>query len=195
MRSTDFGLSWTLLPSYYNGVASWTSVAYGNGNFVALGSILSYQYADAKGQVSLFMKSSDYGTTWKGYTINPKNSSTFFNSWVSIAYGNGIFVAVALSGTNRTMRSIDDGVTWTRYESSGESNEWIYVAYGNGLFVAVARSGTRVTMKSVDGITWQGIAEPTGTSTWKCVTYGNEVFVAVAKDGPCFTMAQNPGSI
>ncbi|MTA78115.1 MAG: hypothetical protein F2520_07635, partial [Actinobacteria bacterium] len=34
------------------------------------------------------------------------------NSWSSVTYGNGVFVAVAYSGSNRVMTSTD-GVTWT----------------------------------------------------------------------------------
>ncbi|MFM9052546.1 MAG: fibronectin type III domain-containing protein, partial [Bacteroidota bacterium] len=63
------------------------------------------------------------------------------NAWSSVTYGNGLFVAVASTGTgNRVMTSLD-GITWTARTSAAD-NEWRGVTYGNGLFVAVAWSGT-----------------------------------------------------
>ena len=85
------------------------------------------------------MTSSDNGATW--YSDSAKSSDT--NGWSSVAYGDGVFVAVALSGINRTMTSSDNGRTWTRRPSAIEGNAWISVAYGNGVFVAVASSGDK----------------------------------------------------
>ena len=67
----------------------------------------------------------------------------------SVAYGNGVWVAVANSGTNRAMRSTDDGVTWTAV-APPEANDWYSVAYGNGVWVAVASNGTNQVMRSLD---------------------------------------------
>lgn len=50
------------------------------------------------------------------------------NIWGSVCYGNGMFVAVASSGTNRVMTS-PDGVTWTA-RSASEANTWYSVCYG-----------------------------------------------------------------
>src|SRR5690606_5527398 len=68
------------------------------------------------------------------------------NSWTSVTYGNGLFVAVAYDGTNRVMTS-PDGITWTS-RSAPEANVWYSVTYGNGLFVAVSTSGTNRVMTS-----------------------------------------------
>ena len=68
------------------------------------------------------------------------------NWWDSVTYGNGLFVAVAYSGTNRVMTS-PDGITWTA-RSAAEANTWFSVTYGNGLFVAVALDGTNRVMTS-----------------------------------------------
>ena len=67
------------------------------------------------------------------------------NNWQSITYGNGLFVAVAATGTNRVMTS-PDGVTWTARSATGDDNIWTSVTYGNGLFVAVADDGTNRVM-------------------------------------------------
>ena len=57
-----------------------------------------------------------------------------------MAYGNGLWVAVAYDGTNQVMTS-PDGITWTA-RAAAEANTWVSVAYGNGLWVAVAADGT-----------------------------------------------------
>ena len=79
------------------------------------------------------MTSSDNGATW---VARPSSSDT--NAWNSVAYGDGVFVAVAWSGINRTMTSSDNGRTWTGRPSANEATAWTSVAYGNGVFVAVA---------------------------------------------------------
>ena len=104
------------------------------------------------------------------------------NEWRSVAYGNGVWVTIASFGTNRVMRSTNDGVTWSAV-AAAEANEWRSIAYGNGVWVAVATSGTNRVMRSTDdGVTWSGI--PAAESNyWRSVAYGNSVWVAVATSG------------
>jgi hypothetical protein len=66
------------------------------------------------------------------------------NQWRSVTYGDGLFVSVALDGTNGVMTSLD-GTTWTA-RSAAEANQWISVTYGDGLFVAVSSNGTNRVM-------------------------------------------------
>ncbi|MBU6329729.1 MAG: fibronectin type III domain-containing protein [Acidobacteria bacterium] len=113
------------------------------------------------------------------------------NSWKSVAYGNGVFVAVADSGTNRVMTS-PDGVTWTARTAS-EANNWSSVAYGNGVFVAVAGNGTNRVMTSSDGVTWTA-RTAAAANAWKSVAYGNGVFVAVADNGTNRVMTSSDGA-
>jgi len=109
------------------------------------------------------------------------------NLWDSIAYGNGVFVAVATTGTNRIMRSIDDGKTWNAVAST-EANVWYSVAYGNGVFIAVSGNGVNRTMWSDDdGLTWNAVAA-SEQNNWQSIAYGNGVFIAVAADGVNRTM-------
>ena len=68
-------------------------------------------------------------------------SSAANNSWHSVTYGNGLFVAVSYSGTGNRVMTSPDGITWT-IRSSAADNDWYSVTYGNGLFVAVSYSGT-----------------------------------------------------
>ena len=74
------------------------------------------------------------GITWTSRT------SAADLSWLSVTYGGGLFVAVALSGVDRVMTS-PDGITWTSRTSAAD-NEWYGVTYGGGLFVAVSAFGT-----------------------------------------------------
>ena len=116
------------------------------------------------------------GVTWTAVVAAEQNQ------WFSVAYGNGIWVAVAIDGTNQVMRSIDDGVTWTTVVAA-EQNGWISVAYGNGVWVAVAISGTNRVMRSAnDGVTWTAVVAAE-QNAWRSVAYGNGVWIAVAETG------------
>ena len=75
------------------------------------------------------------GVTWTSRT------SVADNNWYSVAYGNGLFVAVSVSGTGNRVMTSPDGVTWTSRTSAADNN-WYSVAYGDGLFVAVSITGT-----------------------------------------------------
>jgi hypothetical protein len=108
--------------------------------------------------------------TWTARTASEANS------WQSVTYGNGVFVAVASDGTNRVMTSTD-GVTWTA-RTAASAYQWVSVTYGNGLFVAVEPTGQNRVMTSPDGVTWTRRNGP-GVIGWNSVTYGNGVFVAV----------------
>jgi hypothetical protein len=90
------------------------------------------------------------GINWTARTApSPDNSA-----WRSITYGDGLFVAVASSGTHKVMTS-PDGINWTaRTVPSPDDSGWLSVTYGNGLFVAGAASGTHKVMTSPDGINW-----------------------------------------
>lgn len=66
------------------------------------------------------------------------------NPWRSVTYGNGLFVAVANSGTGNRVMTSPDGITWTTRTSAAD-NLWWGVTYGDGLFVAVAVGATTGT--------------------------------------------------
>jgi gliding motility-associated-like protein len=124
------------------------------------------------------------GSTWTA------QAAAEANQWSSVAYGKGLFVAVAADGTNRVMTS-QDGITWTA-QTAAEVNKWRSVTYGNGLFVAVAENGTNQVMTSPDGITWTAQAA-TEETLWSSVTYGDGLFVAVAPTGTNRVMTSPDG--
>ena len=106
----------------------------------------------------------------------------FTNSWRGIAYGNGTFVAVATSGTNRVATS-PNGITWVQ-PAMAVANCWWDVAYGNGKFVMVASAGAsaRAMYSTNNGASWTAATLP-ATRAWRGVAYGNGMWVAVADDG------------
>ena len=129
-----------------------------------------------------------YGITWTSRT------SAANNDWRSVTYGNGLFVAVAATGTNNHVMTSPDGITWTS-RTSAANNVWYSVTYGNGLFVAVAITGTNNrVMTSPDGITWTSRTSAADNS-WYSVTYGNGLFVAVAFSGTNNHVMTSPDGI
>jgi DNA-binding beta-propeller fold protein YncE len=117
-------------------------------------------------------------------------SPTAANFWLSVAYGNGLFVAISYDGSNRVMTS-PDGVTWTARTAAAASGWWS-VTYGNGLFVAVAYDGSYQVMTSPDGVTWTA-RTAAAASGWISVTYGNGLFVAVTNRGTDRVMTSPDG--
>ena len=104
------------------------------------------------------------------------------NFWTSVAYGNGLWVAVAYNGTGNRVMTSPNGIDWT-LRTSAADNPWTSVAYGNGLWVAIANSGTgNRVMTSPDGITWT-IRTSAADNGWFSVSYGNGLWVAVANTG------------
>ena len=95
-------------------------------------------------------------------------------TWSSVAYGNGIYVAVSNNGTYPVTYSTD-GINWNTI-TNGYSQPWVSVTYANGLFVAVANNGCR--MSSADAINWS-LSGNLPSGNWVSVTYGNGVFVAM----------------
>lgn len=111
------------------------------------------------------------GSTW---TISP-TALPISISWLSVTFGNGLFVAVG-SYSNITATS-PDGMTWTT-NALPSISYWDSVAYGNGVFVAIAIGNTAAT--SPDGVTWINQSLPC-SATWNSIAYGNGEFVAVAQ--------------
>ena len=98
-------------------------------------------------------------------------------SWNSVTYGNGKFVAIVFSNFSTKAAYSVDGITWTATTMPSKAS-WNSVTYGNGKFVALANLSPTAAY-SVDGITWTATTMP-NSDNWQSVTYGNGKFVAVA---------------
>jgi len=139
MTSPD-GITWTLR-SGAQGSNGFYAVAFnGTDKFVAVGIANNCSY-------------SSNGTSWTAATT-PAN-----NEWRSVAFGAGLFVAVARAGTGTRVATSPDGITWTA-RTAAAARQWSGVTFvesseGGGYFVAVASDGAiDSVMTSPDGITW-----------------------------------------
>ena len=174
--SSNGGDTWLAMGSLPAG--NWTSVAFGNGRFVAV----------SNGTVSAF------STTGTGWT---NGGGLVSANYVSIAYGSGPakFVAIAggSTGTSQATAYSADGVSWTAGTLPALAY-WTSITYGNGRFVAVAQ-GSTATAYSLDGITWTTPATVLPqVSAWSNIKYGQGTFLATAgKLTPTFT-GTTPGS-
>jgi hypothetical protein len=134
-----------------------TAVAYGNGLYVGLDTISAQSYTSTD------------GLTWTAHAISASAA------WSDIAFGNGLFIAVA-DGVAATS---SDGINWTQATltiSLGISQ----IEFLGGLFMIVGKGA--VSLESVDGLTWKQRLLPallgTGNS-YSCLTGGMGIFVAI----------------
>jgi hypothetical protein len=151
------------------------AVAYGSGAFVVL-----CHYDPGSGTRTLILGSPD-GNQWSRHWREDHQLN-------SVAYGNGMFVAVGWY--NRILTS-PNGKEWRlneavidEYWKVKDHDHFNGVTYGNGLFVAVGGTGYPVVglvRTSVDGKNWTRQTLSDGYFT--DVTYGNGLFVAVGEAG------------
>jgi len=127
------------------------------------------------------------GVSWTSQT-NPVD-----NNWKSVTYGNGLFVAIAQTGTGNRVMTSPDGVNWTIRTSAADVS-WQSVAYGDGVFVVVANVGGTRVMTSYDGITWT-LRTPPLSSSWSSIVYGNGLFVAVSSQNTTSGCMSSPDGI
>lgn len=129
-----------------------SSLAFGNGQWVAVGSL------------GTVVRSMD------GFTWSTEKSGVA--EWLSaVSFGNGTWIAV---GNNGTVISSRDGVQW-RQENPGTGQPLLGVGFGNGQWIAVGYQGTVIT--SADGQSW--IVRRAGSNDLSGVAYGNGRWTAV----------------
>lgn len=107
--------------------------------------------------------------------------------WQSVAYGNGIFVAVSTGGTSGTQTMYSpDGKNWTNggnFPNPGIILIPRSVIFGNGVFVASCSAGSVARLAwSVDGKVWN-LSNISSLQSWQCVCFGNGQFVALSTSG------------
>ena len=138
-KSPD-GSTWTAMTLPAN--LSWTSIAYGNGYWVAV----------ASGTATCYY-STNNGTSWISATL-PVNTT-----WTSVTYGNGVFVAVA-SGTTYTAYSTNFGANWTVAYLPGPRG--LFTATGNAQ-ISTAQQKIGPASLYLDGTTNTYVQSPSGT--------------------------------
>ena len=147
------GITWTSRTAASN--QRWERVRFGNGLYVA---VANYNTA---GDTDLVMYSSD-GITWTTSNIVSRN-------YTGVAYGNGLWVAVASSigGLTDLTSYSYDAITWNSVPSNGFSSS--NLIFANGVF-------TNGGAYSYDGINW---AFSSGGFAFQGLAYGNGYFVGV----------------
>lgn len=114
------------------------------------------------------------------------------NSWVDVAFGAGLFVAISQSGVGNRVMTSPDGITWTARVSAAD-NTWNKICFSPSLnlFVAVAQSGI---MTSPDGIVWTTRVDP-DIAQWRDIIWVEELglFVAVGTLGASRVMTSPDG--
>jgi hypothetical protein len=137
-------ITWTMRQAPSSNSVTINTIAYNGTNlWVAAG------FTNAPSTTSYLITSPD-GITWTSRT------SGFGTEQIkSVAFGNGLWVAV---GTNGTITTSTDGITWTARTSNMSTNTINAVTYANSLWVAVGDGGgttnTGGITYSSDGTTW-----------------------------------------
>jgi alpha-tubulin suppressor-like RCC1 family protein/sugar lactone lactonase YvrE len=134
-------------------------VTYGNNRYVAVGAggviVISYD-----------------GVTW-----TPVTSGVTTGTLLSVAYGNGMFIAVGPGEVPIIASS--DGITWNTVNPGGDPTSMYTIVFVNNEFVAGGSNGSIVT--SQDGITWSPKLENMSMNSVRGIVYGNNSLVAVGE--------------
>lgn len=184
------GWSQYALPGFKGQI--WSSIVYGNGVYVAMGSNDTNQPV---------MTSPD-GVAWTPHSIAGTSQG-----YTGVAFGDGKFVAVSSRGYAATST---DGIIWGRASIAQFDYNTSGVAYGGGVFVVVSggQTGNGAVLTSTDGLTWIRRSTPVNpdsanSGSWTSIAYSGVNFVAVASgltgqdvmtspDGVSWTLQSTP---
>jgi hypothetical protein len=164
------GTSWTSQTSEPDYGAYLEDIAWGASAGVAVGK--------ANSSTILIKRSSDNGLTWN--TV----SNSLDNALFSVAYGNGLFVAVGGSGEfHGLIMTSPNGLDWSIQTQTYEFT-LRRVLFAEGLFAIVGDAGT--VLLSSNGVDWTRQWEQTSPVTSKILRDADCVqgrFLAVGDDG------------
>jgi hypothetical protein len=179
--------------------ASWTSVIYGNGKFVAVGT-------------NGFASYSTTGSTWTAGTGLEGVASPYIgyanNVYVSIAPATAIYSysttgitwiagTMPVGTTFSNVITVNNVITLVSYDTSEllttiNGFDWIPtpstgvlsgpIAYGATLYISFASGSTNQAAYSSNGTSWTPVTLPV-TNTWKKIVYGNGKFIAIPTTG------------
>lgn len=167
------GIDWleTTLPTATGpGPANqYTAIDYGTVNGVG--------YFVAVARESSVAAYSTNGITWSSGNLQE------VADWSDIAYGNGVFVAIAESDSSTSIRSSSSngGATWAAGVVASGSKA---IAYGGSRFVLVEGNFSNSAAWSTNGSTWTTSTLPanddSAESNWVDIAYGNGRYVAIS---------------
>ena len=163
--TTDGGVNWSIVTAPTS--ANWQDVAMApDGGFIAI----------AGSTQTDVLVSNDYGATWV-------DGTTLGGPYNSIAYGNGLFVAIT---NGNAFETSPDGVTWTP-ASLPITADFNHITYGLDRFVAV---GDEAIVYSFNGITWYD-TECNVQKNWSKVEYNAGVYFAITSDDETIATSQS----
>lgn len=198
--STD-GSTWSAYNNSLPLITSslWSKIAFGNGTFVALDIGTGAAIPGWSGTHTAY---SIDGETWalgsssynsgqsRPISINQLNNldrNNYKIVWDQIAFGNGVFIAVANTAFSDSARTSDtiarsgDGITWNEVILP-VSADWMHPpVYGNGVWILPAGGGALgngdLLLYSTDnGTNWTQITLPLDTA-WCNPVFGNGYFL------------------
>ena len=107
--------------------------------------------------------------------------------WTSLAYSNGVYVAVGFGGAiaTNTNAGLQASSAWTP-QASGVTTQDLYgVSSEGGLFVAVGKGGVLLT--SPDGVAWTKQISNTANNLYQVAYDGANTYVGVGDAGTIIT--------
>jgi hypothetical protein len=192
---------------------NYVDVAYGNGVFVGTRSNgvsysndgITWNYTNPVGFVGgklafgngLFVNVSNSGGSGQVFTspdgfVWTSRTAASNDTWSAITFGNGLFVAVAISYTGGGgIMTSPDGITWTLQAGVGAGG-FTGVTFGFGTYVASKTGSPGTMVVSYDGITW--FDQTTGFSSLT-VFFANGIFTTGKRysyDGLTWATATSP---
>jgi hypothetical protein len=140
-----------------------TAAGNGTGVYVSTAATQFYTYAPA---------------VWTSRSLTWNTSNSTFNRAITLGYGNGKYLAFPNLGTNFSLKSSTDGITWTTAGAQAIVAQG-HIKYLNNLWIATPNiSGATNIFTSTDGVTWTSRQSNLGTAqTTGDVAYGNGVYV------------------
>ena len=133
---------------------------------------------------SIMYYTDDGGVNW--------SSTAVANNYTSIAYGQGVFLAIVRNGgsqTSLTFATSTDGINWIE-STEAVNGDWVDIAYGKNKFVVIDTDGNGLYTLDA-GATWNvcpgGISRLSNgaqsTAATRRITYGQGVFAVTTNSG------------
>lgn len=170
LKQSTNGTSWNTTP--YSGQGNTLNAVAHNGLSGASSVFVSV------GNTGSIVSSNADGTTWTARTSGVGQALN------SVAYGNGLFVAVGDAGVILTS---PDGTNWTTRAGANAMTTYNFlsVAYGNGRWIATTSAAVSTNAggglyTSTDGITWRPIGDAFAYATAqpRQLVYGGNKWIA-----------------
>jgi hypothetical protein len=160
-----------LTPTFGTLPGGCSSIAFGNGIFMAVGGQMSYTSTD--------------GLNWS--TGHPLPIDNYSGGWGYCTFGNGVFAILRPNPANppatyTCASSNDGGVTWTKGNTVAAS--WIGLCYGNGVFISFSTSGSfnslAMARSTTNGVSYTALAQ--SLAIFAMAYGGNNTFVGVGNN-------------